>query len=88
MRPQVAGIGGSFPAAGNAEGLAGVAAAQHIDRRDRRPVHGGDVPEVGHARVVVGQDRGGTGIGVGDPYRLDVQDGGDRHVQAAVAGAH
>jgi hypothetical protein len=39
-------IVGSLPFAGEAERLAWVAAAQHIDRLDGRPVDGGHVAEV------------------------------------------
>jgi hypothetical protein len=80
-------IGGSFPQAGDAERLAWVAAAQDIHGRDGGPVGDGDVAEVGHVGVVVGEDRGGARVGVGDPCEVSAEYLLYGHVEAAVSGA-
>jgi len=66
--------------------LAGKPTSQHVDGFDPGPVGGGDVTEVRHVRVVVGEDpgRGRVYLAVpGDPAAEDLADG---HVEAAVAG--
>ena len=52
-------IVGAFPQAGVGEGLAGVAACQHVDGLNGCEVHLGYVAVVGHVGVVVGKDAGG-----------------------------
>lgn len=74
-------------AAGVTDVLAGEPGGEDVDRRDGGPVHGRDVSEVGDVRPVVGEDRGGAGVGVGDPGQFHVQHGGDGHAEAFVAGA-
>lgn len=77
-------VGAGSPT-GVGNGLAGEPGGEDVDRRDGRPVHGGDVAEVGDVRHPVGEDRGGPGVGVGDPHGLNVEHGGDGHIKPAVS---
>ncbi|GAA2628025.1 hypothetical protein GCM10010307_17580 [Streptomyces vastus] len=88
MRPEVPGILGSLPFARGAERLARIAAGENVHRLNAVPVQGGDVPEVGHLGVMVGQDARGAGVVVRHPRQLPAEHGLDGDVQAAVSGAH
>jgi hypothetical protein len=77
----------SFPEAGAAEGLAGVAAADDVDGFDLVPVGGGEVAEVGYAGHAVGDDLFCAGVDVGDPREVAAEHALHGLVEAAVAGA-
>jgi hypothetical protein len=64
--------------------LAGEPAGDHVDAAERRPVCGGDVAEVGHARAAVRQHAGGGGVDLGVRDHLGAEQAGDGHVQSAV----
>jgi hypothetical protein len=58
------------------------------DPLDLGPVNGGDVAEVGHARVAVGEHLGRGRVVVGDPREVEVPAGEAEGVfEAAVPGA-
>jgi hypothetical protein len=59
MGPQVSLIMLAFPVAGGAKWLAGIAARDHINRLNCRPIHLRDVTQVWHARVVGFHDLAG-----------------------------
>jgi hypothetical protein len=80
MRPEVSVIVGAFPQAGVAEGLAGIAACQHVDGLNGREVHLGYVAVVGHGRVVVGKDAGGRLVVLNVPRDRAAQHRADGHV--------
>jgi len=69
LRPQAAaGVGADTGSlAGGGHVLAREPARQHVHRLDGRPVHGGDVAEVGHVGVAVGEDLAGARVDVGHP---------------------
>lgn len=67
------------------EGLAWVAACQHVDGLNGREVHRRYVAVVGHVGVVVGKDAGGRLVVLNVPSDLAAKDRADGHVQAAVA---
>jgi hypothetical protein len=58
---------------GHGHALAGEPRQQHLHRLDRAPSGGGDVAEVGRVGVVVGEQGGGCGVGVGDPRHAAAQ---------------
>jgi hypothetical protein len=67
--------------------LAGEPGGEDVDRRDRGPVDGADVAEVGDAAEAVGQDGAGVPVDLGVPGELSTENGLDGDVEAAVAGA-
>lgn len=66
------------------EWLTRKAASKNVDRRDARPVDGGDVTEVRDVGIVVREDPRGGGILLDVPCDFGVEVGGNRHVEAAV----
>jgi hypothetical protein len=66
VRPEAgAGVGTHpGPLAGGADVLAREAPAEHVDRLDLRPVHGGDVAEVGSVGVAVSEHLARAGLDV------------------------
>jgi hypothetical protein len=88
VRPQAAaGVGadaGALAVGGHV--LAGEPAAQHVHGLDGGPVHGGDVTEVGHVGVAVGEDLAGARVDLGHPRDLTAEDGLDAGAKAAIAG--
>src|SRR5262245_4051139 len=80
---------GSFPGqagagSGVGEVLAGESSGEEVDLLDLRPVHSGDVAEVGPA--VGGDDPAGPWVVVAGPDQVGVEDGADAEVEAAVSG--
>lgn len=67
IRPKVAPVLGAFAPTCEREGLARISARDDVHRLDSGPVDGGDVAEVGHVGVAVGEHFGRAGGGVGDP---------------------
>ena len=63
--------------------LAGEPSAEHVDRLDGRPVDAGDVAEVGHVGVAVGEDAAGAGVHVGHPGGGAAEYGVDALLEAA-----
>jgi hypothetical protein len=87
MRPNVAFVVGTPATTGGTEWLARVSGREDVDRFDRRPVDGGDVAEVGHVRVVVGQHLGGGRVVVGDPCEVEPPSGeAEAHFGTGVPG--
>jgi hypothetical protein len=88
----VSGIGGAFQFAGEREGLAGVAAAQHVDRavlpEGAQPVDEAQVAEVGHAGHAVGDDLAGAWVDVGHPGEFAAEHLLYGLVKSAVASAY
>jgi hypothetical protein len=80
VRPEVSVIVGAFPHAGVGEGLAGVAACQHVDGLNGREVHRCHVAVVGYVGVVVGKDAGGRFIKLDVPRDRAAQHRADGHV--------
>jgi hypothetical protein len=78
-------IVGAFPQARVAEGLAGVAAREHVDGLNRREVHRRHVAVVGYVGVMVVKDAGGRIVVLDVPRDLAAQHRADGHVKAAVA---
>jgi hypothetical protein len=78
--PEVSVIVGAFPHAGVGEGLAGVAACQHVDGFDGREVHRCYVAVVGHVGVVVGKDAGGCLVVLDVPSDRAAEHRADGHV--------
>ncbi len=75
------------PLPGHTHRLARKAGRQHVHGRDGPPVHGGDVAEVRHVRVVGGQHRQRVRVDLGmEPTVQRAEHHPGRHVQAAVAG--
>jgi hypothetical protein len=85
VRPQVSLIVSPFPQAGVGEGLAWVAACQHVNGLNRREVHLGYVAVVGDGRIVVVKNAGGRLVVLDVPSHRAAQHRADGHVQAAVA---
>jgi hypothetical protein len=83
--PEVPLIGFAFPLSCMGEGLAGVPAGQYVHRLHLRPVHGGDVAEVGDAGVVGRQHRAGRGVDLGVPGDLAAEHPAHGDVEPAVA---
>jgi hypothetical protein len=73
-------IVGAFPQAGVAEGLARVAACQHVHGLNGREVHLGYVAVVGYVGVVVGKDAGGRLVVLNVPSDRAAQHRADGHV--------
>ena len=84
VRPQVPLVVRPCSLASVAERLARIAAGEHVDRLDLRPVHGRDVAEVGHVRPVVGEDRTRAGFDIGNPRERATKHGMNGQVQPAV----
>jgi hypothetical protein len=80
MGPEVSLIVSAFPQAGVGEGLAGVAACQHVDGLNGREVHRRHVTVVGHGRVVMGKDAGGRPVELDVPRDLAAQHRAHGHV--------
>jgi hypothetical protein len=87
LRPQpAAGVGPDAAAlAGGGHVLAREPTRQHVHGLDGGPVHGGDVAEVGHVGVAVGEDLAGAGVDLGVPGDGAAEDGLDALLEAAVA---
>jgi len=72
--PEVSLIVGAFPLSSVGERLAGIAAGQDVDEGDGRPVHGGDIADVGHTEVASGQHRAGVLVDLGIPDHVAAVD--------------
>lgn len=79
--PQVSVIVLAFPLACGTERLAGVSARDHVNRLNRRPIHGGDIAQVGHAWIVGGEHLAGGWLNLGVPGQVATHG----HVKAAVS---
>jgi hypothetical protein len=88
LGPQpAAGVGPDAAAlAGSGHVLTRETAGQHVHGLDGGPVDGGDVAEVGHVGVAVGEDLAGAGVDLGVPGDGATEDGLDALLEAAVAG--
>jgi hypothetical protein len=81
MGPQVSFIVGAFPHAGVAEGLAGVAARDHVNGLNLRPINLGYVAQVGHAWVVGFHHLASRWFDLGVPSQVAT----DGQIQAAIS---
>jgi len=70
----------AFPLSCMTEGLAGVAAGEHVHGLDLGPVDGRDVAQIQDAGVVGGEHLAGRGLDVGDPRQLAAEDRLHGHV--------
>ena len=66
--PEVALVLLAQASASLAERLARVSARDDVHARDGRPIHAGDVAQVGGVRVAVGEHLAGALVDVGHPY--------------------
>jgi hypothetical protein len=73
-------IVGAFPQAGVGEGLAWVAACQHVDGLNGRKVHLGYVAVIGYVGVVVSKDAGWRLVVLDVPRDSAAQHRADGHV--------
>ena len=71
--------------AGLAERLARVSARDDVHARDGRPIHAGDVAQVGGVRVAVGEHLAGALVDVGHPRGAGAEHLFGCHVESAVA---
>src|SRR5213078_2522039 len=81
------GAGDAFAFAGVGDVLAREPGGDDVDRRDRVPIDGADVAEVGDPWEVVGEDGLGMPVDFGVPGQAGVEDGLHGKVEAAVSGA-
>ena len=82
--PEVALVLLAHAPAGLAERLARVAARDDANARHGRPVHAGDVAQVGGVRVAVGEHLAGALVDVGHPHGA----GAEHMFGSAVESAH
>ena len=83
--PEVSVVPNACTFAGVGERLARVPAGQDVDGLHLRPVHLGDVAQVGDVGPVVGEDLGRGFVELAEPCGLAAEDGLHTHVESAVA---
>jgi len=65
--------------------LTGAPRRDDVHRLHRRPVHSGDIPEVGDPGEALGEDPGGGRVELGDPRRVRVEDLMHGKIETAIA---